>query len=208
MRIGVFALACISALLAAPAARAQAGPGGTTALREYYSGNGLLNRGMYALAIDEYRSFLDKHPSHDKAPVARYGLIVSLYRLERYGEVIPEFDSLAIAPEFQFAAEALVILGQSRLALGSPRQAAQAFERVLRDHGDSDLADEAAALQAESLYESGAFADVERPCRLMRTQWPQSPQRPRAELFGGRETAARPPARRTGCGRRLRSSSA
>src|SRR5687768_9406811 len=60
--------------------------GDATALREYLSGNGLLNRGLYDLAAEEYRKFLAAHPNHAKAPVARYGLGVALNRLGRNDE--------------------------------------------------------------------------------------------------------------------------
>ena len=46
-------------------------------VRDYLSGNGLLNRGLYELAATEYRKFLSEHGDHEKAAVARYGLAAS-----------------------------------------------------------------------------------------------------------------------------------
>ena len=54
------------------------------ALRSYFSANGMLNRGLYQQAAAEYRTFLSQHEDHAKAPVARYGLAVCLYRLGDY----------------------------------------------------------------------------------------------------------------------------
>jgi TolA-binding protein len=155
------------------------------ALRGYFSGNGLLNRGLYDLAAAEYRKFLENHPDHAKAALARYGLGVCHYRLDRHREAADALTVLAEAPDFEYAAETLMILGQCELALGRPQEAADLFGRVIREHSAHGLADEAAALQAESYYEAGRFDLVGRPCKLLASRWPDSPQRERADLFEG-----------------------
>ncbi|MHC4106512.1 MAG: tetratricopeptide repeat protein [Planctomycetota bacterium] len=154
-------------------------------LRAYYSGNGLLNRGMYDLAAAEYRQFLDEHPNHEKAPLAQYGLAVSLFRLNRYGDAVKELGPLRRRARFEYGAEVLMILGQCQLALENYDESAACFRDVLRDHDDHDLADDAAALAAEALYESGHYEEVETPCALLVSRWPTSPLRERAELFWG-----------------------
>jgi TolA-binding protein len=163
----------------------------TAVLRDYFSGNGLLNRGLYDLAAAEYRKFLEGHPDHEKAALARYGLGVCHYRLGEHREAADVLASLDRAPGFEYAAEVLMILGQCRLALDRPREAAAAFGRVIRDHPAHGLADEAAALQAESYYEAGQFDLVGRPCKLLASRWPDSPQRQRAELYEGLAEMAR-----------------
>ncbi len=185
-------VACAAATMAlGPAADGQAAGDEAVVLRGYYSGNGLLNRGMYDLAAQEYRRFLDEHPDHDKAALARYGLAVSLFRSGNYGPAVEQLEVLGTPAGFEYAVEALMITGQSRLALGDPTSAAKAFGRVLREHSAHGLADESAALQAEALYEAGHFEEVERPCELLATRWPDSPHRERAELFGGLAQLAR-----------------
>ncbi|MEE8156473.1 MAG: hypothetical protein V3T53_16075, partial [Phycisphaerales bacterium] len=58
------ALSVYSLLVFLTAATAQdVGPNATD-LRDYYSANGLLQRGMYDLAVTEYRTFLDAHANH------------------------------------------------------------------------------------------------------------------------------------------------
>lgn len=64
------------------------------ALQTYLSANGLLNRGLYELSAAEYRKFLEGSPVHEKAGVARYGLGVSLYRMERFDQVIEALTPL------------------------------------------------------------------------------------------------------------------
>ncbi|MHC4776721.1 MAG: tetratricopeptide repeat protein, partial [Planctomycetota bacterium] len=149
-----------------PVALGQQPAADASNLRDYFAGNGLLNRGMYDLAAAEYRKFLEVHPDHVKAPLARYGLGVCLYRLGEPREAIAALGALDEAPGFEFAAEVLMIRGQCELALDRPQAAADMFGRVIRDHSAHDLADEAAALQAESYYEAGRFDTVDRPCTL------------------------------------------
>lgn len=178
--------ACVlmAIVLASPAA-AQDGETEAVLLRHYFSGNGLLNREMYDLAATEYRQFLAGHADHDRAPVARYGLAVCLYRLGRHQQSITELNQLRGLLDFEYAAEGLMILGQCHLALGRPDQAAACFDDVLRKHSGHDLADDAAALEAEALYKDRQYEAVEAPARLLVEQWPGSPLRERAELVWG-----------------------
>ena len=181
----------VAVLLASTIAHAQTPTDEAAILRSYYSGNGLLNRGLYELAAAEYGRFLDEHPDHDKSPLARYGLAVSLFRMARYQPAVEQLELLGRPANFEYAAEALMISGQSRLALGDADAAARAFGEMLREHSGHTLADESAALQAEALYESERFEEVERPCRVIEARWPDSPHRERAELFGGLAQMAR-----------------
>jgi len=166
-----------------PSVSAQEADEDASALRSYFSANGLLNRGLHDLAAAEYRSFLDDHADHEKAPVARYGLGVSLFRLERYEEAVDALESALEQPEMAYGAEAATVLGQCHLALGNYADAAASLEQVLADFADHALADDAAALQAEALYYGAAYDQVRRPCRLLTSRWPDSPHRERTELF-------------------------
>src|SRR5437867_8272152 len=79
-------------------------------LREYYSGNGLLQRGLYELAAAEYRKFLSAHAEHEKAPIAHYGLAVCLFRTQQYDAALVELNPLAARQEFAYAAEVAIML--------------------------------------------------------------------------------------------------
>ena len=155
------------------------------AMRSYYSANGFLNRGLYDLAADEYRAFLAAHPDHEKAEVARYGLGVSLFRLAEYEEAAATLELLREQRDFEFAAEALLTLGQAQLAQGHHAEAARAFGDLRERHADHELFDDAAALQSEALYRSGAYAEVADACNALQERAPDSPLRERAELFWG-----------------------
>lgn len=161
------------------------------ATREYLAANGLLNRGHYDLAAEEYERFLKEHASHPKAPFAKYGLAVAYVRLGRHEDAVGALETLQHLRDFEFAAEAQLLLGQSHLTLGQYADAGPPLERVLRDHATHDLADDAAALLIEALYRSEDFDKVGVPGALMAKKWPQSPLRARAELFGGLAEMAR-----------------
>src|SRR5690606_26095116 len=81
--LGRVASVVIGLALLAGAAWGQT-PANDPALREFHSANGLLARGMDELAVTEYRKFLEASPNHEKAPTARYGLGVALFRLKRF----------------------------------------------------------------------------------------------------------------------------
>ncbi len=153
--------------------------------RNYLSGNGLLNRGLYEPAAAEYRKFLKEHGDHEKAAVARYGLAVSLFRLERFDEAVAESTPLQALPDFVYAAETWTIVGQCYLALGRHADAVKAFTAVVERFAKHDLADDAAAGAIESLYADKQFDAAVKRCRDFAARWPESPLRERVQFFGG-----------------------
>jgi TolA-binding protein len=155
----------------------------TDTLRPYYSGNGFLNRELYDLAAQEYTTFLEEAPYHEKAAVARYGLAVCLVRLGRHADAVSHLEKLVGLNDFEYSAETQMMLGQSRLALGDYARAAEAFGTVLDRHGNSELADEAAALRAEAFYYNRDHGLVEGPAQLLIDRFPDSPLRERTEFF-------------------------
>lgn len=124
-------------------------------IRDYLSANGLLNRGLNELACKEYRKFLAEHGTHEKAPQARYGLGVALYRLQRFDEAEAELSPLADRRGFEFAAEVQVLLGQCRLAQKKYADSADAFGRALESKTPEGLGGAAAAGRVEALYRAG-----------------------------------------------------
>ena len=121
-----------------------------TKVRPYLTANGFLNRGLYELAIPEYQQFLKQSPNHEKADLARYGLAVSLFRIERWNEAAVELDALRDDRGFEYAAEVQLLSGHCRLSSGDFSGAATCFSNVVDHHRNHDLADDAAALLVES----------------------------------------------------------
>lgn len=154
------------------------------AIRDYLSGNGLLNRQLYDLAVVEYRGFLSDHPNHVKAPTARYGLGVSLFRTGKYEATVEQLAPLATRGKFLYAAEVATILGQCHSALGHHAAAAKAFATVVRKHSENELADDAAVGLIEALYLAGQYDEAINFTREFARRWPKSTLRERAEFFG------------------------
>ncbi|TWT40001.1 tol-pal system protein YbgF [Phycisphaerae bacterium RAS1] len=158
-------------------------------LQSYLAGNGLLTRGMYDLAAEEYRKFLSGHAAHEKAPVARYGLAVCLFRTSKLDAAEQELKKLADLRAFTYAVEVQVMLGQCRMAEKDYAAAAGAFERAAAADEKHELADDAAALRIESLHRGGRHADAISASASFASRWPESPLRERAAFFAGLSAA-------------------
>ncbi|MFQ5428904.1 MAG: tetratricopeptide repeat protein [Phycisphaerae bacterium] len=202
-----FTAAWISAILACPMAWASTSTekpekdaSDAAELQAYLSGNGLLGRGLYELAATEYRTFLVAHPKHEKAPVARYGLAVSLFRLGKLEEAADELRRLESLKHFTYAAEVATLLGQCRLAAGQYDEAAESFRSVLRNHPDHALADDAAAQLIEALYRMGRTKQALAECEAFEAKHADLRLLERIDYFGGlaemRQSAYKAAARR------------
>ena len=154
-------------------------------LRSFHSANGLLNRGMFELAAQEYRAFLAANAGHEKAPIARYGLGVSLYRLKQFDPAIVEFEQLRSVKDFTYTAEVLLLLGQSYLETQKRNEATAAFEALLSAQPQHQAADDAAALIVETLYRDKQYDKVRAACERLQQNYADSPLRDRAEYFHG-----------------------
>ena len=84
-------LALVMVLVCGDLALAENDP----AMDLYYSANSLCSRRFYKLAVTEYKTFLSQYGAHAKAPLAKWGLAVSLYNLGNLKEAEPLFKELA-----------------------------------------------------------------------------------------------------------------
>ena len=154
-------------------------------LRSFNTASGLLSRGMNDLAAEEYRKFLSEHADHEKAPTARYGLAVALFRMGDPAGAEGELEKVADDRNFEFAAESRVLLGQCRLALGKNGAAAEVFGDVVRRYAGHDLADDAAGLLVEALYREGEYDAARQAAAEYEDKWPEAAGHDRADLFRG-----------------------
>lgn len=167
--------------IASPAALAQQGSNDAA----FYAANGLLERGLYDLAIDEYRGFLQANEDSEHADTARYGLAASHAALGQDREAIAALNQLSDPVRFEFAADAGLLRGRSLLRLGDAAGAAATLGGVLELHGDHAVAPEAAALYAEALLGTGDARATARAAQAA-AERPQSPSvRQRLELIWG-----------------------
>lgn len=151
--------------------------------KSYRSATGLLNRGMHDLAADEYRAFLKEHPDHPKAPTARYALGVCLSRAGKHAEAATELSRVATLKDFEFGADATLLLGQSQLLAGDPKNAAKTLEGFGARFPEHPQADTAACLQGESLLRDARPAEAVKVFAASAERWPKSPTWERRDLL-------------------------
>ena len=130
------------------------------ALDLYFSANALYNRGLYELAVDEFRSFLGKHAKHPKAPFANLGLGLCLFQAGKPAEAEPVFALIANNRKILAIAPVHNLRGNCLLSLGKHVDAEKAFSATIAaDKNPAHLAD-AYAGYAEALYSQGKWAQV------------------------------------------------
>jgi tol-pal system protein YbgF len=106
-------------------------PPSQTPKDEYDLAYGYVLRKDYALAEDQFRSFLHKYPNDRLVPDAHYWLGESLFQRQRYLDAAESFLSVSTKYETTGKApDALLRLGQSLAALGEREQACAAFGRI------------------------------------------------------------------------------
>jgi len=153
------------------------------AARTLNTANGLLQRGLFDLAVPEYEKFLAATPEHASAPIAHYGLAVCLQRLGRAEDALVHLDPLTEQTDFQFAAEVDLLIGTSRLSRGEYPKAAVALRRMLRGFPQHASAADAGMMLVESLSRAGEHEQAGREARGFAQAFPDSPLRERTDLF-------------------------
>lgn len=166
-------------------ARASSPQPSDASIQDYHSGNGLLSRGLYDLAAKEYEKFLAEHSDHAKAPVARYGLALCLFRQQQLEAALTQLAAIVNLPSFEYAAEALALSGQCAMGLSQYERAGKAFQTFVQRFPEHDLADDAAALGIESWQRAGQPQHADELYRNFKKRFASSPFRARAELFAG-----------------------
>lgn len=158
--------------------------------RGYRSATGLLNRGLTDLAEAEYRELLDQHGGAARAPLARYGLALCLYRAQKFEPAVEELRKLARVKEFEYTAEVQAMLGQCLLAVGKLPEAAATLEAFLNSHRDHSLAPQVAAMRIDALQRQQAHTQVTEAAVEFAQRWPKAAERERVLLAHGMALAA------------------
>lgn len=92
---------------------------------------GLFKDGMYAIAREEFLSFIQENPNSELIPNARYFAAECLHRQKKYENAIREFDTLQKAyPESPFAIDATLRMGSTYYKLSKYDQGLKIFESI------------------------------------------------------------------------------
>lgn len=112
----------------AQAAKAKPDP----ATKLYFSANKLYNLKFYGLAVKEYESFLQKHPTHAKVTLARFGLALSYFELKNYPKAEPLLKQLSTDAKAPQRDRVHLCWGQSLLQLKKLPDAEKAYQAGLK----------------------------------------------------------------------------
>lgn len=127
----------------------------------------LYNDKLYDLALEQFRSFVDRYPASQQSIEARFYLGLTQMNLKQYDDARSTFQNFALSyPENSKAPEAWFHVAESYVALGKKQEAAYSFERVKTFHPRSKQAP-IALLQAAAIYED--LGDKENMRRVLTT---------------------------------------
>ncbi|MBA4311512.1 MAG: hypothetical protein C0417_02670 [Chlorobiaceae bacterium] len=127
---------------------------------------GLYNDGMYDLAVEQFKNFINTYPNTSNGIESHFYLGTTQLKLKRYDEARVTFQNFALTyVEHPKAPEAWLKVGDAFLALNNTREAASAYERVKVFHPKSQLVPEA-LLKAGQLYRQ--LADRENAKKIFR----------------------------------------
>ena len=127
---------------------------------------GLIDKGMFEMAVDEAKAFLREHPNHGKTQLARYRLATALFELDREEEALPHFEALAESHGFEYRAESAFRLGQCLLNGGRVDEARASLRTVL-ELDQEYLHGPATFFLAEAEFRRGAYDEAEAGYRAL-----------------------------------------
>ncbi len=142
---------------------------------EFKLAMGLYNDGMYDLAAEQLKNFINAYPNTANGIEARFYLGSTLMNLKRYDEARITFQNFALAyVEHPKAPEAWLKVGDAFLALHNEQEAASAYERVKVFHPKSQLVGES-LLKAGQLYRRlGDRENAKKNFRTIIQEYPNS----------------------------------
>jgi tol-pal system protein YbgF len=128
--------------------RTQARGGGEVAL--YQSANDFLRAGSTGEAVEAFRAFVKRYPTHELADNAQYWLGECYYHRKDYSTALREFRRVVEKySRGNKVPDALLKLGFSYLALGSTRPGREALSELVRTYPRHPASGLAAAKLAE-----------------------------------------------------------
>jgi TolA-binding protein len=130
------------------------------ALEKYHNANSMTMRRLYKLAVPQYREFLAQHPTHAKAPLARWGLALCLYSTNTHQEAADLFAGLAGKPEVQDQEQLHNLWGACLLELQKPAEAEKAFAWTIQNGKTPARKADALAAMLDVLSQQKKWADL------------------------------------------------
>ncbi|MBI4548171.1 MAG: tetratricopeptide repeat protein [Ignavibacteriae bacterium] len=143
--------------------------------QEFKLAVGLYNDGMYDLAVEQFKNFINAYPNTSQGIEARFYLGSTQMKLKRYDEARITFQNFALAyVDHLKAPEAWINVGEAFHALDNDREAASAYERVKVFHPKSPLVPEALFKAAELYRHIGERENAKKMLRSIIQDYPTS----------------------------------
>ncbi len=136
---------------------------------------GLYNDGMYDLAAEQLKNFINAYPTTSNGIEARFYLGETQMKLKRYDEARITFQNFALAYiEHPKAPAAWMNVGDAFLALKNEGEAAAAYERVKVFHPKSQLVPEALHKAGQLYRQIGNRENAKKNFRTIVQEYPAS----------------------------------
>ncbi len=129
--------------------------------RQYRAAAGLYDRGLYDLAIEEWKKFVNGFPNHERNMHGRHYLGISYFQTADYKNAAATFANVVTAENFEYAEQARLYMGVSQLNLGRSgddrqlRQALSTLSDLRQKYPRGDFRAEGLYYLAEAQYENG-----------------------------------------------------
>jgi TolA-binding protein len=137
---------------------------------------GLYNDGMYDLASEQLKSFINAYPNSANGIEARFYLGLTQMKLKRFDEARITFQNFALTyVEHPKAPEAWLKVGDAFLSLDNWQEAANAYERVKVFHPKSQLVPEALWKAGQLDKQFGDRENAKKNFRMIVQDFPNDP---------------------------------
>jgi TolA-binding protein len=135
----------------------------------------LYNDGLYDLAAEQLRQFVNTYQTSPQAIEARFYLGLTQLKLKRLEDARSTFQTFALNyQDNPHAAEAWVRAGEAYAALGNLKEAALAFERAKVFHPKDKVASDALLQAAKYFMAAGQREDARRVLKVILSEYASS----------------------------------
>lgn len=143
--------------------------------------DGLFKRGMYDMAADGYRAYLDSFPEGSQRDAAMYRLGESQFFNDQLNEALDTFDRVLVSPPDASAREGAALRkGEILLKLDKNTMAAEVLTDLVSSSKDAAIKAEAQYFLGKAHYQAGNFAQALETFQAIVAANPKSKQAPYA----------------------------
>ncbi|MGN6367239.1 MAG: tetratricopeptide repeat protein [Phycisphaerae bacterium] len=151
---------------------------------------GLLGRGQYDLARQEFQDFLRTYANDPRSTRARYGAGVAEYNLNDLRAAELDLAAAAASKGFDKRDEALALLGTVQLQRDELAQAVATFQSLQHEYPKSSQVESAAVNEAQALYRMKKFGESLDAVRRLLAAFPKTGYRASALYVGALDQRA------------------